>query len=105
MAGPRATPEATGRLALLVRTDDGFRLAEEDLQARGIGELWGTRQTGLPELRVADLGRDVDLVEAARALASELVAGDPQLLAPSVAALRERLLAGYAEELSWRATG
>ena len=105
MAGPRATPEATERLALLVRTDDGLRLAEEDLQARGIGELWGTRQTGLPELKVADVVRDVDLVESARALAQELIAEDPQLLAPAVAALRERLLSGYAEELSWRATG
>jgi ATP-dependent DNA helicase RecG len=105
VAGPRATPEAAERLALLVRSDDGFALAEEDLQTRGPGELWGARQTGLPALRVADLGRDIDLVEAARQLAGELVADDPQLLRPRHAMLRERLLRDHGEELSWRATG
>jgi ATP-dependent DNA helicase RecG len=105
VAGPRATPEAAERLALLVRSDDGFALAEEDLKTRGPGELWGARQTGLPALRVADLGRDIDLVEAARQLAGELVADDPQLLRPRHAMLRERLLRDHGEELSWRATG
>jgi ATP-dependent DNA helicase RecG len=105
VAGPRASAEARERLALLVRTDDGFRLAEEDLKARGPGELWGSRQTGLPALRVADLVRDLDLVEAAQAMARELIADDPQLERPESAVLRERLLRSYGEELSWRATG
>jgi ATP-dependent DNA helicase RecG len=105
VAGPRASAEARERLALLVRTDDGFRLAEEDLKARGPGELWGSRQTGLPALRVADLVRDLDLVEAAQAMARELIAEDPQLERPESAALRERLLRSFGEELSWRATG
>jgi ATP-dependent DNA helicase RecG len=105
MAGPRAAPEAAARLALLAATDDGFRLAEEDLKARGAGELWGTRQTGLPALRVADLAQDVDLVEAARALAQAWIAADPTLEAPASASLRERLLRDFGEELSWRATG
>src|SRR5688572_8728779 len=105
MAGPRAAPEATARLALLAATDDGFRLAEEDLKARGAGELWGTRQTGLPALRVADLAQDVDLVEAARALAQAWIAADPSLETPASAPLLERLLRDFGEELSWRATG
>ena len=105
MAGPRAAPEATARLALLAATDDGFRLAEEDLKARGAGELWGTRQTGLPALRVADLAQDIDLVEAARGLAQAWIAADPSLETPASAPLRERLLRDFGEELSWRATG
>jgi len=105
VAGPRATTEARARLALLARSDDGFRLAEEDLRARGSGELWGARQTGLPEFRIADLARDLDLVEAARDAAQAIIEADPHLLMREHAALRERLLRRYAEELSWRATG
>jgi ATP-dependent DNA helicase RecG len=105
LAGPRASPEARERLALLVRSDDGFRLAEEDLKVRGPGELWGSRQTGLPALRVADLARDLDLVETAQALARRMIEEDPQLARLESAALRDRLLREFAEELSWRATG
>jgi len=105
LAGPRASPEARARLALLARSDDGFRLAEEDLKARGSGELWGARQTGLPEFRLADLARDLDLVEVARDAAQAMIEDDPHLLAREHAMMRERLLRRYAEELSWKATG
>jgi ATP-dependent DNA helicase RecG len=105
LAGPRVSPEAAERLALLARVHDGFRLAEEDLVARGAGELWGTRQTGLPALRVADLVTDADLVLHARREAEALLEADPALLAPEHRALRERLVRAYGEELSWRATG
>ncbi len=103
--GPRVTLEAQERLSILVRTDDGFALAEEDLKARGPGELWGARQTGLPSLRVADLARDSDLVETAQRIARELVETDPQLEEAAHRALRERLLRDFGEELTWRATG
>jgi ATP-dependent DNA helicase RecG len=105
MAGPRVSPEAHERLALLARVHDGFALAEEDLKVRGAGELWGTRQTGLPSLRVADLVRDADLVQHAHREAAALLDADPQLLADEHRALRERLLRSFGEELSWRATG
>ena len=105
LAGPRAAPEARSRLALLASTDDGMKVAEADLDARGPGELWGARQTGLPALRVADILRDARLVERARTEASQMVEEDPELNAPRHARLRERLVRLFGEELSWRATG
>lgn len=91
------------RLEALVDTDDGFRIAEEDLRIRGPGEFFGTRQHGMPELRVADLVRDTDLVEAARTDAFAVVEADPALKLPEHAELRRRLiksLAGVMELIS-----
>jgi ATP-dependent DNA helicase RecG len=67
------TETATARLEALVRTTDGFELAEVDLEIRGSGQLLGTRQSGLTDLKFAHLGRDRALLERARALAPELV--------------------------------
>src|SRR5439155_9734184 len=100
MVGPRATAEARRRLSLLARTSDGIALAEEDLKTRGPGELWGTRQTGLPGFRVADFARDEDLIAPARAAAEAVVKDDPELALPAHRALRAALVATYEEELS-----
>jgi ATP-dependent DNA helicase RecG len=67
------TETATARLEALVRTTDGFELAEVDLEIRGSGHLLGTRQSGLTDLKFAHLSRDRALLERARALAPELV--------------------------------
>jgi ATP-dependent DNA helicase RecG len=80
--------ETVERLHALTATEDGFRLAEEDLRLRGPGEFWGTRQSGLPALRVAQLG-DVDTIVLARSAAHEVLSVDPQLEAATHAALRE----------------
>ncbi|MGH2442029.1 MAG: ATP-dependent DNA helicase RecG [Chloroflexota bacterium] len=69
------------RLHALISTDDGFKLAEADLRLRGPGEFWGTRQSGLPELRVATLG-DVPTIERAREAALEMLRADPDLREP-----------------------
>ena len=66
MTGPRVSPEAEQRLDAMVRTQNGFELAELDLQQRGPGEFFGTRQAGLPDFRVANLVRDRRLLELAR---------------------------------------
>jgi ATP-dependent DNA helicase RecG len=68
--------EARERLKAFVRTNDGFRIAEEDLRLRGPGEFFGTRQAGLPDLRAASIIRDADLLEKARREAFELVSQD-----------------------------
>jgi len=66
MVGKSATPEARRRLAVLEQTSDGFLIAEKDLEARGPGDLLGTRQSGLPPLRVADPFRDLARLPQAR---------------------------------------
>jgi ATP-dependent DNA helicase RecG len=70
MTGPRVSPLAEERLNAMVRTQDGFELAELDLSMRGPGEFFGTRQAGLPDFRVANLVRDRHLLEIAKIEAS-----------------------------------
>jgi ATP-dependent DNA helicase RecG len=74
------TEDAQRRLEALVATADGFRLAEVDLELRGEGQLLGTRQSGLPDLKFARLARDRKLIEKARAWAADLVDSDGPLL-------------------------
>ena len=82
--------EAQERLRIMERVHDGFRLAEEDLHLRGPGEYFGTRQSGLADLRVAKL-TDVELIQEARAEATRLLEDDPQLERPEHRALAARL--------------
>jgi ATP-dependent DNA helicase RecG len=82
-------PKSSRRLRALAAHSDGFRLAEIDLELRGEGELVGTRQHGVAEFRVAELPRDAELQERARARAEPIIAGDPDLQAPEHLLLRE----------------
>src|SRR5258705_13195437 len=72
----------------MATTDDGFELAEADLRMRGPGEMWGTRQAGLPDLKLAGLARDESLLLEARDAGRGLVAGGGQLLEPGHPTLR-----------------
>ena len=81
---------AKERLSALEQIDDGFRLAEVDLELRGPGDFFGTRQSGLPDLRMASLS-DRDLLNAARREASQLMESDPELAAPEHAALSRQV--------------
>jgi ATP-dependent DNA helicase RecG len=86
--------ESTERLAVMEGSSDGFVIAEKDLEIRGPGEFLGTRQSGLPELAVANLARDGDLLSLAKLEARRILDGDPDLKAPEhqglVKALEER---------------
>ena len=73
MTGGKISPQAEERLDAMVRTQDGFELAELDLQLRGPGEFFGTRQAGLPDFRVANLVRDRALLELAKQESSRFV--------------------------------
>jgi len=81
---------AQERLDVFQDTDDGFKLSEEDLRLRGPGDFFGVRQSGMPELRMANLN-DTPLVELARSLADKLWESDPYLRKPEHAPLRERM--------------
>ncbi|HZU77205.1 MAG TPA: ATP-dependent DNA helicase RecG, partial [Dehalococcoidia bacterium] len=83
--------EAQQRLRLLERTNNGLELAEADLRLRGPGDYFGTRQSGLPTLRLARLG-DTQILEAAREDAGTMIARDPQLSAPEHNGLRRRIV-------------
>jgi len=76
MRGRRATPDAERRLEAMVETSDGFRIAERDLEIRGPGEFFGTKQSGLPPLRAANIIRDRQLLELAREEALRLAEGE-----------------------------
>ncbi len=71
--------EARARIEAMVRTTDGFELADEDLRLRGEGTLFDTRQSGMPDLKLARLAEDLDLVRRARSRAFDVVDGDPGL--------------------------
>jgi len=82
MAGPAASRIAQARLKILESTTDGFAIAEHDLALRGPGDFLGTKQSGLPEFKLADLTQDGACLDAARKAAFELVEQDPELKLP-----------------------
>ncbi|KEF35436.1 ATP-dependent DNA helicase RecG [Deinococcus sp. RL] len=79
------------RLKIIEGSTDGFVIAEADLKLRGPGELRGTRQSGIPDLRLGDLASDVEVIEQARALAKHILAHDPRLEHPRLGYLRSEL--------------
>ena len=82
---------ASKRNEIMCSTEDGFVIAEEDLKLRGPGEIFGTRQHGIPELHIADLVRNVGVLETVRNLAQEILAEDPSLTSVKYMALRKRI--------------
>jgi ATP-dependent DNA helicase RecG len=97
--------DARRRLDAMAATGDGFKLAEVDLELRGPGEFFGTRQSGLPEFRIGDLVRDGAVLEDARREALALVAQDPHLLRPEHRALRAAVLARWRGKLDLASVG
>ena len=91
LAQYQKSDEAQQRLKIMEETNDGFRIAEEDLLLRGPGEFLGVRQSGIPDFRVANIIRDVKLLQEARQEAFDLVRQDPHLEAPEHHFLKEVL--------------
>lgn len=97
MAEPK-TEVGMARMEVMTATQDGFKIAEEDLKLRGPGEFYGTRQSGMPELYIADIVRDIDILTETRQTAFDLVEADPTLSHLANAPLRhalERARAGF----------
>ena len=83
--------DARARLRILCRTNDGFKISEEDLRLRGPGDFFGSRQHGLPEMHVADLAGDTRVLKQAQSEALALLRSDPTLQKPENRPLRERI--------------
>ena len=84
-------PESMARLRTLASTTDGFKIAEEDLKARGPGDFFGNRQHGLPQMKIADLAGDMRLLNLAQEAAKQLLEEDPELSAPEDRPVLERV--------------
>lgn len=95
MTGDKMGNDSRTRIGTMVRTNDGFEISEVDLRLRGPGDLMGTQQSGIPELHIADLIHDVEILQTARAVAQRILDEDPELRAPGharvAAALGERM--------------
>ncbi|HLB39132.1 MAG TPA: ATP-dependent DNA helicase RecG [Actinomycetota bacterium] len=98
-ASDPANEEARARVEAMVRSTDGFELADEDLRLRGEGTLFDARQSGMPDLKLARLADDVDLVKRARARAFAIVAADPGLDAHPE--LLSELTMRFADSIDW----
>jgi len=105
IARPGRDSDAAQRLRVMEETTDGFRIAEEDLKIRGPGEFLGTRQSGLPELRTANIVRDIAILTAAREEAFRLIEEDPELSLPTHRALREIVEDRWAKGLALSEVG
>ena len=99
VADPTTEP-ARQRMEAIASTTDGFKISEHDLNIRGMGDFFGTRQHGLPPLRVAVLPDDLDLLKLARRDAESIIEADPTLLQPEHRLLRKLLGLHYGEALS-----
>lgn len=91
IAGYARSEDGQARLEVMAETSDGFVIAERDLEIRGPGEFLGTRQSGMPELAVANLARDQDLLSVAQVEARAIVEADPELAKPEHLRLRKAL--------------
>lgn len=101
----RLSEDGEKRLRVMESTSDGFRIAEADLEIRGPGDFLGTRQSGMPDFRVANILRDGALLELARQAAFELLESDADLSSPEHVSLREELLRRWGHRLELAAIG
>jgi ATP-dependent DNA helicase RecG len=105
LTGGNLGEDAQRRIDAMTATNDGFRIAEADLELRGPGEFFGTRQSGIPEFRAAELLRDTALLEDARREANGMVSRDPELADPAHRPLRALLLARWRGKLALATSG
>jgi ATP-dependent DNA helicase RecG len=105
MTGYELSKEAKKRMGTMVATSDGFEIAEVDLQLRGPGDLMGTQQSGILELKIADLSKDGEIVNSARETAKRLIENDPDLQLPAHQKLREKVITLLKERPNWGTIG
>ena len=102
MSGYKLSDEARKRLHTMVETNDGFEIAEADLRLRGPGDIEGTQQSGIPfDLKIAHLGKDGQILQYARDVASEIIAQDPELAKDENLLLAKQLKEEKKRGLEW----
>jgi ATP-dependent DNA helicase RecG len=102
MSSEKLSKEASSRIEVMVRTTDGFEIAETDLQLRGPGDLEGTQQSGIPfDLRIANLGKDGQIIEYARNIATGILEKDPALSHENNLILKEEMNRLFSRRQSW----
>jgi ATP-dependent DNA helicase RecG len=101
MMGDKVSNEARKRLETMAATNDGFLIAEADLRLRGPGDLQGTRQSGLLDLRIADLVKDEKILKFARSLATEILSADPELELPENQPMKQTLVRLKRDFINW----
>lgn len=104
MSSFKMTNNSKRRIAAMIKTNDGFEIAEMDMRLRGPGDLEGTQQSGIGfDLKIADLARDADILDLARRSAREILEADPNLESSGNLVLRHTLTQGKKTEFDWSA--
>jgi len=101
MTGDKKTREGRVRIDTMVRTTDGFEIAEVDLRLRGPGDIQGTQQSGILDLKIANLIKDEKILKYARDLATEILEEDPHLQLEKNKPITLHLAQIAAEQMNW----
>jgi ATP-dependent DNA helicase RecG len=102
MSSDKLSKEAETRIEVMIRTTDGFEIAETDLQLRGPGDLEGTQQSGIPfDLKIANLGKDGQIIEYVRHIAENILDKDPFLASDRNLILKAELKRQFSKTQSW----
>jgi ATP-dependent DNA helicase RecG len=101
MSGEKLSNEGRKRLETMVKTNDGFEIAEADLQLRGPGDIQGTRQSGMPNLHIANLAKDGELIMKTRNIATGILQNDPRLQKPENITLNREMRRRFKGKTLW----
>jgi len=102
MSSDKISREAAKRIEVMIRSNDGFEIAETDLQLRGPGDIEGTQQSGIPfDLKIANLGKDGQIIEYVRNIANEILTNDPTLENSQNAILNIEMKRLFSKQQSW----
>jgi ATP-dependent DNA helicase RecG len=101
MTSYKLSQDAKVRMQTMCRTNDGFEVAEVDLQLRGPGDIEGTQQSGILNLKIADLAKDQQILQLARQAAGEILEEDPQLLKSENQILNKQLIRQNKTNINW----
>ena len=101
MSGQKLSSDAKFRLKTMVQTQNGFEIADADLKLRGPGDIMGTRQSGLLDLKLADLSKDAKILQYARQVAQEILADDPELTHDDHVAVCKEYMRAHHKSIRW----